>query len=173
MKIIGIFGKSGAGKTTLSKLIKSYDMENIEILHLDTVFDGLKKKVFKRNVTEQTDSDKNKIVTVNPSFKSKIMENRVMGAIVESSAIRTVPGNIIIRRKIAQARKKDKKAFIIEGIHLNNFKSIESADVIIKVDAPFIKRLNRVRKRESNTVDKEKMVLLDKVFFKNKKNKYK
>ena len=82
MKIIGIFGKSGAGKTTLSKLIKSYDMENIEILHLDTVFDGLKKKVFKRNVTEQTDSDKNKIVTVNPSFKSKILKNRAISAIV-------------------------------------------------------------------------------------------
>ena len=173
MKIIGIFGKSGAGKTTLSKLIQSYDAENIEVLHLDTIFDSLKKKVFKGNVIEQTDSDKNKIVTVNPSFKSKIMENRVIGAIVESSAIRTAPGNIIIRRKIARAKKKGKKAFIIEGIHLNNFKSIESADVIIKIDAPFIKRLNRVRKRENNSVDKEKMVLRDKIFFKNKKNKYK
>lgn len=173
MKIIGIFGKSGAGKTTLSKLIQSYDRKNIEILHLDTIFDGIKKKVFKRDIIKQTDSDKNEIVTVNPKLKNRLLKNKIIGGIVQNNAIRNILGNSIIQRKIFQARKVGKKAFIIEGIHLNDFKVIESSDAIIRNEAPFATRLNRVSKRETKSVDKEKMVLLDKVFFKGKRSKYK
>lgn len=173
MKIIGIFGKSGAGKTTLSKLIQSYDRENIEILHLDTIFDRIKKKAFKRDVIEQTDSDKNQILTVNPKLKNRLLKIKIIGDIIQSSTIRNMLGSIIIQRKISQARKTGRKAFIIEGIHLNDFKVIENSDVIIRIEAPFVTRLNRVSKRETKSVDKEKMVLLDKVFFKGKRSKYK
>lgn len=169
MKIIGIFGKAGAGKTTLSKQIQSFDSENIEIIHLDNLYDEIKMRLFKRDTIQQADIDENRIVTVNPKVKDKVLRSKIGRAIMQR---RNMLGNFLIKRKIAQARRLGKKAIIIEGIHLNNFKVIKNADVIIRVEAPFVKRLDRVSKREIETVDKSKMVLLDKVFFKGRKNKY-
>lgn len=169
MKVIGIFGKSGAGKTTLSKLIQSYDIENIEIIHLDNLYDEIKKKFFRKNFTEQTDMDNNEIVTVNPHLKNKLLKSKILGFIMQR---RNILGNILIKRKISQARRLGKKAIIIEGIHLNSFKVIQDADAIIRVEAPFVKRLNRVGKREDKSVDKKKMVFLDKVFFLGEKRRY-
>lgn len=170
MKIIGIFGKSGAGKTTLSKLIQSYDSENIEIIHLDNLYDGIKIRLFRKDTVQQSDADENRIVTVNPTVKDKVLKSKIGRAIIQR---RNMLGNFLIKRKIAQARRLGKKAVIIEGIHLNNFKVTKNADAIIRVEAPFVKRLDRVSKREIETVDKAKMVFLDKVFFKGKKSKYK
>lgn len=169
MKVIGIFGKSGVGKTTLSKLMQSYDAENIEIIHLDNLYDEIKKKFFRRNLTEQTDMDNNEIVTVNPHLKNKLLESKIVGFIMRR---RNILGNILIKKKISQARRLGKKAIIIEGIHLNSFKVMRDADAIIRVEAPFAKRLNRVRKREDKSVDKKKMVFLDKVFFLGEKRRY-
>ena len=48
MRIIGVTGMSGAGKTTFSNLLG--ERKNVGVIHLDELVDGIKADKFKNNL---------------------------------------------------------------------------------------------------------------------------
>lgn len=172
MKIIGIFGKSGAGKTTLSKLIQDYDKDNIEVVHLDSILDDIKIRILGKNVKRQIDYDGNDKIIINKKIKLGVLRSEFFREIIYKKIMENKIGSSILKRKIERAEKSGKKAMIVEGSMLNNYKITEKFYKKVKIEASFKKRFDRVQKRQTEPIDKEEMVLRDKSFFKNTKKEY-
>ena len=59
MKLIGVTGKSGAGKTTFSDYLKE-NSKDIEVIHIDDLLRDIKLKYFKFLMEKRKNGEKNK-----------------------------------------------------------------------------------------------------------------
>ena len=165
MKIIGIRGMSGAGKTTLSRMIKECDLDNIDIIHLDDVWEYLKKKVFKKHTTIEYDNSNNPIVRIDNRSRQRILSNRIGRFLVEHREIFT---NLFVQREFEKHKKRGKKAIIIEGDVLDAYSIAKKCDAIVEIRAPYHERVERVENRSGEQL-KEELVLRDRKFQRIKK----
>ena len=60
MKLIGVTGKSGAGKTTFSNYLKE-NSKDIEVIHIDDLLRDIKLKYFKFLMKEDKNGEKTKV----------------------------------------------------------------------------------------------------------------
>lgn len=125
MKIIGITGNSGSGKTTFSNALDS--KKSVSVIHVDTLVGEAKQKYFKRflqskenNITESTSKNpKLKIGIKRFFYKSKFTFKFLMALrskLVESS----------IKEKINQFKKEGKELVVIDDWVLSTHKWLDN-----------------------------------------------
>ena len=103
MKLIGITGKTGAGKTTMSNMLAEH--EDVGVIHVDELVDELKIKYFKFLMKKDAQGRKAKI---DPNLKKIIWENKLFLSLVMRFRAR-------ILKKPLEARIEElKKAEILE-----------------------------------------------------------
>jgi len=154
MKIVGITGGIGSGKSTVAKMFASYGIP------VYTADDEAKKlmntsKVIKRQLTKLLGQTCYKNGEINRAYiSSKIFNNQLLLQKI----------NAIVHPRVAahfkRWIKKQNAPYIIKEaaiIFENNLQA--QYDVIIVVLANKETRINRVLKRDSSTVDKIKSVI--------------
>lgn len=140
--IIGINGKPGSGKTTVSNLVL-YGY-NKEIIHLDYVFNGIKKKYLKKiSVYGKTLNGEDKIYLDRESSLKKILETKYIKDLYNLS--KNAYAHVLIKNKI---RKSKADYIILEGINLTNYNLDRICDALILVKADNKLRYERVLKRD-------------------------
>lgn len=165
MKLIGITGRSGAGKTTLSRMIEEKD-KDISVIHIDEIshMNELKKRLPGKLVDEDTNTNEigESFLTLSKpvrDIKSIFLKSKVINTIYRN--MKKVIREIDVNKRISSARKENKKAVVIEGTMLTRYSVYKDIDYIVHVDAPFIQREERVIKRKDKTLEKNNMVMRD------------
>ncbi len=137
--IIGINGRPGSGKTTVSKLICS-DKDK-EIIHLDCAFNEIKNKYLKNKVTlsENIDGDSRPYVNDNSPLKKIVASKSLLW-------LKKIYTKRYVKNKIDESTKE---YIILEGRQLNIYDLEKLCDVKIFVHSPNITRYERVKKRDN------------------------
>lgn len=151
MKLIGISGKSGSGKTTVSEMLaKSLDCEVYHLDELNNEVQEWKKKVFLKRITviPNTDNKGEEKVIINPNLrgKGKVISSKNIEKVYEQ--IKMLALKSIIRKKSVNQRMKGAKYFIIEGTQLSVYIPLESLDERILIERPYELRERDVTLRD-------------------------
>lgn len=168
MRLIGITGKSGAGKTTLSEMLAMN--KDTQVIHMDYILDSFKEKRIFSNITKRVNvqQDKDDVRRImNPRLSDFLLDSKFIGKIY--STIRSAVVNRILDNKIEDAEKSGVKTLIIEGAEIRNLNALDRMDMIIMVETAYHIRLERVTKRDA-FADKAVLVKRDRRLKKNKSN---
>lgn len=151
MKLIGVTGKPGAGKTTFSEIYASKD--NVGVIHVDDLVAKAKKKYFtmflqpqENNTTEHTkENPKLHVGAKRFFFKNKIGFSFLMfvrGKLVEKG----------LEEQINKLRLEGKRIILIDDCFLKvNKKVFNKLDKIYLLERDFISRRQGVKIREDAT----------------------
>lgn len=141
--IIGISGKSGSGKSTVSNLI--FYGEDRVVIHLDNVFDDIKSKCLKKHtVSGINTSGEDKIYLDRNSKLRKILDSKYVNK--PYKLVKDVYANLRIRNVIS-SKKTD--YLVLEGINISNYNLERLCDVLINVEADDRIRYSRVLARDT------------------------
>lgn len=155
MKLIGITGKSGAGKTTLSNLIGQN--ENVGVIHIDE----LMEKVKKQKLSGMMDNNKEgEPVAIKKNIRKILYGNKyIFLAYIKAKGILLNPK---INEKIKQLEEEGKEVVVIECIYLKYFPIFKQLDKKVLVQRPYIKRQESVLERDKEkNMDKEVFAIWD------------
>lgn len=111
MKIIGITGKSGAGKTTLSNILAGYG--NIKSIHIDDIMDNVKVEKFSKIMDK--DDDENPVV-VKTGLREAVYKNKI--AFKMYIKFRSAIIKKELERQIEKYRMEGKEAVLIDSAYL-------------------------------------------------------
>lgn len=145
MKIIGITGKSGAGKTSLANFFD--ERPNVGVIHLDNILNGIKEDKFQNQITDKKLDNRPVLLSSNLRYfinNHKILFKIFMGI---KKAILKKP----LQEEIRKFKGEGKDAVIIEGIHLTHMTDPKIFNSIIFVRRPYRKREKALLKREGIT----------------------
>lgn len=149
--VIGINGKSGSGKSIVSNLI--FYNSNKQVIHLDYVFNDIKKKYLKKHtISGETINKEGKIYIDRKSSLRKILDLKYINELY--NIMKNNYANRIIRKEIEDSKFD---YVIIEGINLTNYNLDRICDVKILVKANNNLRYNRVLDRDIY-LDKESLL---------------
>lgn len=155
MKIIGIMGKAGCGKTTLSNIIS--EKTGASVIHLDYILDDIKKTNIMKGITETSKHTGDRVINVKLSdflYKSPIIRKPYL-------LIRNLIKSKILNKKIQENQKENQQFIIVEGIDINDLDIKNGLDFTIKIETPYYKRINRIAERDG-IFDKDFIVHRDK-----------
>lgn len=151
MKLIGISGKSGSGKTTVSEMLAK--KLNCEVYHLDELNNEVqewKKKVFLKRITiissSESQGEDKAIINPNLKGKGKVISSKNIEKLYEQ--IKMLALKSIIRKKIANQSVKRAKYFIIEGTQLSVYVPLGSLDARVLIERPYELRERDVTLRD-------------------------
>jgi len=157
MKLIGVTGKTGAGKTTLSNMLA--ENQNIGVIHVDDILRKIKLKYFKFLMSKNKDGEKTKI---NSRMKKILYGNKVLFNLFMKFRARLIQKPLEERINSLQALGKEYA--LIDDIfikHLNVYKDLSK---IFLVERPYAERKEAAMQRDNLT--KEEMVAADTAHFK-------
>ena len=144
MKLIGVTGKSGAGKTTFSNYLKE-NSKDIEVIHIDDLLRDIKLKYFKFLMKEDKNGEKTKVDSKlkNYIYKTKpifFMFSKFRAKLIEPALnrrLRELQGKRIviiddIFIKYHKIYKDFKQIYLVERTYVNRRKSLQQRDEITK-----------------------------------------
>lgn len=151
MKLIGITGKSGAGKTTFSNYL-AQNSSDIGIIHVDDLLKELKLKYFKFLMKENNKGEK---VKVNSNLKRFLYRNKIIfSAFMKFRAKLVSP---LLKRKINEL--SDKRIVIIDDIFIRYHKIYKDLDKIYVLERAYTDRREALIERDGIT--KEEIMAYD------------
>lgn len=160
MKIIGITGKSGTGKTTLSKTLSK--KINAPLISLDFILDEVKENKIVRKFTQDA-----KYVEEDGH---KMMNARLSNLIYRCPPILRIfliLKNLIINRILEKRVKEYEESgihnLIIEGGNLPDLKIMKQLNFLVLLKSPYYMRFERISRRD-DIADKKLVVERDKKF---------
>lgn len=151
MKIIGVTGNSGAGKTTFTEYFNT--KPSIGVIHVDELTCSVKRKYFsmflqakEKNTTENTKR--------NPKLKSEVKaifyKNKFMFKILMAIRNRLIKNDLF--KKIDEFKKQGKKAIVIDDWAISTQKELlPKLSQVYFLQRPFVKRRKGLRVRDDIT----------------------
>ena len=145
MKIIGITGKSGAGKTTVTKYFKKYDAEIIDA-------DILAREVVKKGMPALAEIEKEwKDVVENGSLNRRALAKIVFNDASELHKLNTITHKYIVEEIKERIKNSHAEIFVIDAIALFESGLSKLCDVTICVTADKDVRIKRIMARDNLT----------------------
>lgn len=142
--LIGITGKSGSGKSTISKLFKEYD-ESIQIVEIDKIgHESHKDSCVKENLLKTFGE---KIFNEDFSVNRKILSNIVFNDKEEMSKLCNITLKFMERKIDSLIASSD--ITILDYALLPKLKYFKMCDIKILVTSSYSTRSNRVMKRDN------------------------
>jgi len=157
MKLIGITGKAGSGKTTFSDILA--ENENIGVIHIDDILRKIKLKYFKGIMQEDKTGEKTK---VNSKLKTMLYKNKTIFNLFMKFRAKLIEP--YLKEEILKLEKEGKQFILIDDTFLQYQKCYREISQIIIVNRPFIERRLALEKREK--LSKEEVVAYDIAHFK-------
>lgn len=144
MKIIGINGNPGSGKTTVSNIM--FKDEKTMIIHLDDIFDDIKELLPKRNTNTFKTGDSEAIILNRKGTLYKVLNSKFINK--EFVLAKKIYANKYLKHAITKANNVGIKYFIIEGTHLEDYDIAYLIDYFIFIEAKEEDRVDRLIKRD-------------------------
>lgn len=173
MKLIGITGMSGAGKTTFSDMLENNP--DVGVIHVDNIVHDIKEKTYNSFRGHLLKKDRNETkkceeVRIKPGLKDKIMNNRLFFSMFLK--VRTAIINKPILKQIEQLKKEGKAVIVIEDIMLRQYKFCKDLELIIDIKRPYVERKASLIQRDGlKQITKKEIVTRDKIHYAGSKNK--
>lgn len=152
MKLIGVTGKSGAGKTTFSNMLA--EKSNIGVIHIDEILTEIKLKYFKLFMKNNNKGEK---IKVDSKLKIFIYKNKLLFNTFMKIRARLIKKPLEERIKSLQASGKEYA--LIDDVfikHLNVYKDLSK---IFIIERPYAVRKEALKERDDLT--KEEIVAND------------
>lgn len=143
MKIIGVTGKSGAGKTTFASFLG--ERKNVGVIHIDNIMNNIKEEKFKSQIKGRTKS--NAPILLSSKVRMFLSSYKIPFKIY--MAIKRKMMKSKIENQIKEFKREGKDAVIIEGVHLPYLVDSKLFSKTIYVRRSYIDRKRALRKREN------------------------
>lgn len=151
MKLIGITGKAGAGKTTFSDYLAK-NSKDIGIIHVDDLIKELKLKYFKFLMKKDNKGEK---VKVDSRLKKFLYKNKIIfSAFMKFRAKLISPS---LKRKIKEL--SDKRVILIDDIFIKYHKLYKDLDKIYVLERAYTNRREALIQRDG--ISKEEIMAYD------------
>ena len=146
MTIIGIYGMSGAGKTTFSNMLEK-NIENVKVVHVDHILDKV-KKVLNGNLVESYKESNGVVVNClnKDTLFYKLIKSKLVNNFYERLRANYIQSLLI--REIKESEESNVEYLIIESASLKDYISHKYLDFKILMLAPTEIRKGRVIKRD-------------------------
>lgn len=165
MKLIGVTGKAGSGKTTFSDILSQKD--DIGVIHIDVILTDIKLKYFKWLMKEDKQGDKTK---VNSNLKKILYKNKILFRMFMAFRAKLIEKPL--EEEISRLENHGKKVILIDDIFLQYQACYKNLSKVFLIQRPFIQRQKALIERDELT--KEEVVAYDVAHVSgNYKDKYK
>lgn len=157
MKLIGIMGNAGSGKTTFSNYLDSKD--NIGVIHVDELVGRVKKKYFKpflqpkeNNSTENTKANpKVKVGAKNFFYKNRLLFRLLM--LLRSKMVERE-----LHSRIAAFKSDGKSAVVVDDWALPYHKKLSSKFYhVYHLNRKYVSRREGLKQRDALTIEEMKI----------------
>lgn len=150
MKVIGIIGHMGSGKTTTSELLfKDYKRQ---VMHLDGIFNTIKKKYFKKaSINAEKTNGEKAIYLDSKSTLSKVLNLKTIKKVYKSLKGYYVYKKIIEKTK--ECKENNIDYLILEGIAIDMYDLYKLCNFIVYVETNENERYNRMIERDKNFLE--------------------
>lgn len=156
MKLVGITGKSGSGKTTFSNILAQYP--DVGVVHIDDLIKRIKDKYLKQSVGIFMEKEKKQDnIKIKPGFKQKILNNSVLLEMFLRA--RTLLSERMLEEEIKRLEQEGKKTVIIDDLLLKYHKCYKKLDFVILMQRPYVERAKSLEIRQDAT--KQEIVNVD------------
>lgn len=145
MKLIGITGKSGAGKTTFSNILSKN--KDIGVIHIDDLLKELKLKYFKLLMQKDNYGEKTKI---SGNLKMLIYKNKILFNLFMKFRAKILKKGI--DNKIKELQDDGKKIVAIDDIFIKTLHIYDKLDKVFLIERSYIKRKEALKDRDNLTV---------------------
>ena len=155
MNLVGVTGKSGAGKTTFSNYLKE-NSKDIEVIHIDDLLRDIKLKYFKFLMKEDKNGEKTKVDSKlkNYIYKTKpifFMFSKFRAKLIEPA----------LNRKLKELQGK--RIVIVDDIFIKYHKIYKDFKQIYLVERTYVDRKKSLQQRDE--ISKEEIVAYDMAHF--------
>lgn len=155
MKLIGITGKAGAGKTTLSDMLGKN--EDVGVIHVDDLFEKVKKEKLSGMMEHNS---KGKPVAIKKNIRKVLYGNKYIFMIF--IRIKAIILSEKINNKLKEFERAGKSVAVIESTHLKYYPIFKKMHKKVFIKRPYIERRESVLIRDKGkNMDKEIFVLWD------------
>lgn len=151
MKLIGIMGKPGSGKTTFSNYLGNKD--NVGVIHVDSLVAEVKKKYFKM-ILQPKENNTTENAKNNPKLKVEVKEMFYKNKILFKLwlKIRSMFVQKELENKINELKLDGKDLIVIDDLFLTSHKKLfEKCDRLYVLDRDYLERRNGLRQRDGLT----------------------
>lgn len=153
MKLIGVMGNSGSGKTTFTEYLET--KSSVGVIHIDSIVADIKKKYFRpflqgkdKNTTENTKNNpKVKSNVKNIFYKNKFTFNLLMG-------VRNKLIGKELERRIEEFKRNGKKVIVVEDWALPTHKKLfPKFSHVYAMKRHFTDRREGLKKRDNISIE--------------------
>lgn len=152
MKLIGVTGKSGAGKTTFSDMLA--ENSNIGVIHIDDILKEFKLKYFKPFLSQDKNGEKTKI---NSNLKKMLYSNKFIFDLFMRFRAKLIEKTI--DKEINRLVQEGNDTIIIDDVFIKYHKIYKEFSKVFIVRRPYTERVQAIRKRDDLT--KKEIVATD------------
>ena len=152
MKLVGITGKAGSGKTTFSDILAQ--KSGIGVIHIDDILKDIKLKYFKPLMKQDKQGEKTK---VDSRLKTILYSNKILFELFMRFRAKLIQKPL--EKEIQGLLDKQKRVIIIDDIFLQYQKCYSELSEIFLMERPFIDRREAVEQRDE--ISKEEVVAYD------------
>ena len=155
MELIGVTGKSGAGKTTFSNYLKE-NSKDIEVIHVDDLLKDIKLKYFKFLMKENKNGEK---IKVSARLKNFIYKNKPVFILFSKIMAKLIEPELNRRLKKMQG----KRFVIIDDVFIKYHKIYKDFKQIFLLERTYINRIDSLQQRDDIT--KQEVIAYDMAHF--------